>query len=154
MQRFSATDFWAGLLCMAIGGFALLLLADTRMGTVAAMGPAFAPVWLARILVAIGALIAVRASAANGRLTLDRRRLRPIILILGAVVFFAVALSFLGFALTSFVLLLLAAAAGRDFRWREALLIAAAIAAGASLLFVVALSLNIPLWPSWEIFAP
>ncbi|MGE0151551.1 MAG: tripartite tricarboxylate transporter TctB family protein [Reyranellaceae bacterium] len=147
MHRLAATDLWAGLLCMAMGGAALLLLADTRMGTVAAMGPGFLPTWLARILVGIGALIALR-SAAAARLTPDWRRLRPLLLILGGVVFFALALRPLGFALTSFVLLLLAAAAGRDFRWREALLAATGVSAAASALFIVALKLNLPLFPS------
>lgn len=148
MQRLAATDFWAGMLCMAIGGVALFLLADTRMGTLAAMGPAFMPVWLARILVGIGLLISLRSLSSPTRLVLDWRKLRPLILILGAIVFFALALRFLGFALTAFGLLLLAAAAGRDFRWREALLIALGIAAAASALFVWALGLNLPMWPA------
>jgi hypothetical protein len=148
MQRFAATDFWAGLLCVAIGGVALFLLADTRMGTVAAMGPAFMPVWLARILIGIGVLISLRSLASDVRLVLDWRKLRPLILILGAIVFFAVALRPLGFATTAFGLLLMAAAAGRDFRWREALLIAIGLAAAASALFIWALGLNLPLWPT------
>ncbi len=147
MQRLAATDFWAGLLCMAIGGIALLLLADTRMGSLAAMGPAFMPVWLARILIGVGAIIALRSLASGTRLVVDLRKLRPLGLILGAIVFFALLLPVLGFALTSFGLLFLAALAGRDFRWREALVASTAIAAAASALFVWILKLNIPLWP-------
>lgn len=148
MQRFAATDFWAGIFCIAIGAVALLLLADTRMGTLAHMGPAFMPVWLARILVVLGLLISLRSLASSTHLTLDWRKLRPLLLILGSILFFAVALQYLGFALTSFGLLMLAAAAGRDFRWREALVIGALIAAAASLLFIVALQINIPMWPT------
>lgn len=148
MRRLAATDLWAGLLCIGIGAVALLLLANTRMGTLAAMGPAFMPVWLARILIGVGVLIALRSLASATRLTVDWRKLRPLLLILGSIVFFAVALNWLGFALTSFGLMLMAAAAGRDFRWREALALAAAIAAAATLLFIVALQINIPIWPA------
>jgi hypothetical protein len=94
-------------------------------------------------------LIVLKSAFSTTRLTLDLRLVRPLLLILGAIVLFALLLRPAGFALTAFVLLLLAAAAGRDFRWREALVIAAAIATAASLLFIVALKINVPLWPSW-----
>ncbi|MDF3073548.1 MAG: tripartite tricarboxylate transporter TctB family protein [Alphaproteobacteria bacterium] len=150
MQRLAARDLWAGLFCIAIGAIALVLLANTRMGAVAAMGPGFLPTWLARLLVGLGVLIALKSMLGSiPSLTLDWRVLRPLLLILGAIVLFALLLRPAGFALTAFALLLLAAAAGRDFRWREALVIAAAIATAASLLFIVALKINVPLWPSW-----
>jgi len=148
MQRLTAADFWAGLLCVAIGGVALLLLADVRMGSLGAMGPAFLPTWLARILIGIGILIALKSAFSASRLNIDLQLLRPLLLILGAIVLFALLLRPAGFALTAFLLLLLASAAGRDFRWREALIIATAVATLASLLFIVALKINIPLWPS------
>lgn len=148
MQRLAATDLWAGLLCVAIGGVALWLLADVRMGSLGAMGPAFMPTWLARILIGIGILIALKSAIGISRLSIDLQLLRPLLLILGAIVLFALLLRPAGFALTSFVLLLLASAAGRDFRWREALAIAFCVAALASLLFIIALKINIPLWPT------
>jgi hypothetical protein len=149
MQRLAAKDLWAGLFCIAVGVIALLLLANIRMGTVAAMGPGFLPTWLARILIGLGVLIALKSAVSTERLILDWRLLRPLLMILGGIVLFALLLYPAGFALTSFLLLLLAAAAGRDFRWREALLIAAVIATAASLLFIVALKINVPLWPAW-----
>jgi hypothetical protein len=149
MLRLAAKDLWAGLFCIAIGVIALLLLANIRMGSVAAMGPGFLPTWLARILIGLGVLIALKSAISTERLTLNWRLLRPLLMILGGIVLFALLLYPAGFALTSFLLLLLAAAAGRDFRWREALVIAAAISAAASLLFIVALKINVPLWPAW-----
>jgi hypothetical protein len=149
MQRLAAKDLWAALFCIAVGVIALLLLANIRMGTVAAMGPGFLPTWLARILIGLGVLIALKSAVSTERLILDWRLLRPLLMILGGIVLFALLLYPAGFALTSFLLLLLAAAAGRDFRWREALLIAAVIATAASLLFIVALKINVPLWPAW-----
>jgi hypothetical protein len=149
MQRLAAKDLWAGLFCIAVGVIALLLLANIRMGSVAAMGPGFLPTWLARILIGLGVLIALKSAVSTERLTLDWRLLRPLLMILGGIVLFALLLYPAGFALTSFLLLLLAAAAGRDFRWREALIIAASIATAASLLFIVALKINVPLWPAW-----
>ena len=149
MQRLAAKDFWAGLFCIAIGVIALLLLANIRMGSLAAMGPGFLPTWLARILIGLGVLIALKSVVSTERLTLNWHLLRPVLMILGGIVLFALLLYPAGFALTSFLLLLLAAGAGRDFRWREALIMAAAISAAASLLFIVALKINVPLWPAW-----
>ena len=149
MQRLAARDLWAGLFCIAVGAIALMLLAHTRMGSVAAMGPGFLPTWLARLLIGLGVLIALKSLIGSERLVLNLAVLRPVLLILGGIVLFALLLYPAGFVLTSFLLLLLAAAAGRDFRWREALIIAAAIATAASLLFIVALKINVPLWPSW-----
>ena len=149
MQRLAAKDLWAGLFCIAIGAIALVLLANTRMGSVAAMGPGFLPTWLARLLIGLGVLIALKSLIGSERLVLNLAVLRPVLMILGGIVLFALLLYPAGFVLTSFLLLLLAAAAGRDFRWREALVIAAAIATAASLLFIVALKINVPLWPTW-----
>jgi hypothetical protein len=149
MHRLAAKDFWAGLFCIAIGVIALALLANTRMGSLAAMGPGFLPTWLARLLIGLGVLITLKSFIGSERLVLNFAVLRPVLMILGGIVLFALLLYPAGFVLTSFLLLSLAAAAGRDFRWREALVIAAAIATAASLLFIVALKINVPLWPSW-----
>src|SRR5688572_19174315 len=102
MQRLAAKDLWAGLFCIAIGAIALVLLATTRMGSVAAMGPGFLPTWLARLLVSLGVLIVLKSAFSTTRLTLDLRLVRPLLLILGAIVLFALLLRPAGFALTAF----------------------------------------------------
>ncbi|MGE0658918.1 MAG: tripartite tricarboxylate transporter TctB family protein [Reyranellaceae bacterium] len=147
MARLRETDFWAGLLCIAVGAAALLLLADTRMGTLASMGPGFMPVWLARVLIGIGVLVALFPRS-SGPLKLDARVLRPLVLLIGGIVVYALALRPAGFALTSFALLLLAAAAGRGVRWLEALVVAVLGSAAATALFISILKINLPVWPS------
>lgn len=132
---------------MAVGGVALLLLSDTRMGTPASMGPGFMPVWLARILIAIGAVVALFPRS-NATLTPDLRVIRPLLLLIGGIVVYALALRPAGFALTSFALLLLAASAGRGVRWIEALIVAILGSAAATIVFISILKINLPVWPS------
>ena len=74
--------------------------------------------------------------------------LRPLVLLIGGIVVYALALRPAGFALTSFALLLLAAAAGRGVRWLEALVVAVLGSAAATALFISILKINLPVWPS------
>ena len=95
MDILRRTDFWGGTLCAAIGALALWLMADLRMGSVAAMGPGFTPVWLARILVGLGLLLALKSVAGSETLRWRWQALRPMVTVLGAIVFFALMLAHL-----------------------------------------------------------
>lgn len=145
------SDFGGGLLCIVIGALALYLLSGTRMGSLSAMGAAFLPVWLARILIVLGGCIVMRAFSSAVTLNVSAAMLRPFAVIIGATLFFAAALSHLGFAFTSALTLFVTSFASREFRLKESLLIAVIGAAAATLLFVYLLRLNIAVWPSWMV---
>jgi hypothetical protein len=145
------TDFGGGLLCIAAGALALYLLGGIRMGSLAAMGAGFLPVWLARVLIVLGVLIVLRSLLVMTTVNASRAMLRPLIAVIGAVVFFALALQYFGFLITSAVTLAIASLATRDFRSRETIVIAVIGAAAATLLFVYLLRLNIPVWPAWTV---
>ncbi len=147
MELWRRTDAWGGALCLAIGGLALALMGKLDMGNAAEMGPGFTPVWLARLLMGFGALIVVRAFFVADVVLIKLSVVRPLVAIIGGIVFFAVALPRIGFAATSFLLLLGSAAAGQGFRPREALVVAAVGALAATALFIWGLGLNIAVWP-------
>jgi hypothetical protein len=79
---------------------------------------------------------------------LPRVRLRPALFVLGASVAFGYLLKPLGLVLATLLLVVVSALGGHEFRWKEALLLAAGLAAFAVAVFVYGLGLPFPLWPS------
>ena len=65
------------------------------------------------------------------------------------VIVFAVTVRPFGLVVSSFVTLLLTAAAGRDVRWRDTVIVSAALTAFCAVLFPKLLNLPMPLWPRW-----
>lgn len=114
--------------------------------------------WLAR---ATGMPILDRLSAFAGSLTAfaaiafangwgrDRFGVRAPLAILGAIVLFAVMIRDFGLAVSGIPMVLLAATATADFRWKEALIFAIGITTFCALLFPKALGQPIPLWPQF-----
>lgn len=142
-------DLACGLLFVAIGaGFALHAWANLRIGRAFAMGPGFFPVALGLILAAFGAIVALgsfnRPAEAFGAVPW-----RGVALILGAVLFFAVAVRRLGFAPTIFIATGMAALSTPRATWRGTLLLGLAMTAFATLTFVFALRLPYPVIGPW-----
>ena len=139
-------DFWSGVLFVAIGAFALVAGSKYTLGTAARMGPGYFPRILGIMLLALGALLAVRAF----RLTGDRIpgwKWRPTLLVLGSVVLFGAIVKLLGMAISTVILIVLASAASHEFRPREAVISGVLLAALAVGVFVIGLNLQLPIWP-------
>jgi hypothetical protein len=141
-------DFWSGVMFIAFGLVGMGLARAFPYGTAARMGPAYFPTVVAGLLAALGLFIAVRGLAAGGG-TAGRFHFRPLILVLAAVALFGLALERTGLFAAVFLLVALASLGGPDFRLREAVLVSAGLAVGTVLLFVYALKLQIPVWPSF-----
>lgn len=148
LQRVTATrEFWAGALFTVLGLVFLVYSGHYRMGTAERMGPAFVPGVLAGLLVLLGVASAARGWGPKAT-PLDLGRLRPLAVIVLAVVLFATLLLPLGLVLATAVLVLVSTQAGESFRWRDALLLAAGLAALAAGVFVGGLGVAAPLWPA------
>ena len=142
-------DFWSGLLFMAIGAFALVYGSKYTIGTAARMGPGYFPRILGILLLLFGGLIAQRAFRLKGE-PVPAWKWRPTLLVLGSVVLFGAIVKPVGMALSTVILILIASAASHEFRAREALIAGVLLAALAVGVFVVGLSLQLPLWPGQE----
>ncbi|MFX7878874.1 tripartite tricarboxylate transporter TctB family protein, partial [Acinetobacter baumannii] len=60
------TDFFSGLMFIAVGlGFSLVARGYT-MGTAARMGPGYCPFWLGIVLALLGAVVAISAMSPKG----------------------------------------------------------------------------------------
>lgn len=141
--------FWTGLVYAAFGVLALVVARTYSFGTAGRMGPGYFPTVVAVLLVLVGLLAVLRSLRAEGT-PMGPWALRAMGLVLGSVVVFGLLLERAGLIVASIALLLMSAAASREFRleWRAALGLAALVAACA-LAFVKGLGVPMPLLGSW-----
>ncbi|UZG42683.1 tripartite tricarboxylate transporter TctB family protein [Caldimonas thermodepolymerans] len=141
-------DTGAGVLFIAIGLFALWGGRELRVGTADAMGPGYFPTALALILVGLG--LATLAQGWRGPAQeLPRPAWRTVGGILFSVTAFAVLLQPLGLVLSTLGLVAGCRCAAGPSRTREVLLLGAALAAGAVVIFAHGLDVQLPVWPTW-----
>jgi len=139
-------DFWSGLLFVGIGAFALIYGTKYTVGTAARMGPGYFPRILGILMVVIGLILTFRSLRSKGD-PVPGWKWRPTILVLGSVVMFGAIVKDVGMAISTVLLILVASAASHEFRWKESLISGVALAALAVGVFVVGLSLQLPIWP-------
>ena len=140
-------DFDSGLLFVAVGVAGLWLGADYPMGTAQRPGTGVLPRILAWCLIAIGVLLGLRSAFVEGpRLT--GWAWRPAVMITVATIAFALLVDRAGLIPTMAVSLTLAALGTPETRWREYLLFLLIMMAIGILVFIKALGMPIPLWPT------
>ncbi len=142
----NAQDLAAGAMFAAIGVLGLYFGADYPIGRAVRMGPGFVPTGLSWIMIGLGALIALRGLVSNGE-TLSAWKLRPLLLILGAIVIFALLIERAGLVAATFGVVIVAGIATPEWRGRELVICAVILAAGSVWLFVNMLTLPMPVWP-------
>jgi hypothetical protein len=142
-------DFVAGILFAAVGIAAIVIAASYPLGTAARMGPGYFPRILGILLILLGSAIALRALRLQGA-PLPGWRWRPVIIVLGSVVVFGLVVDSVGLALSTVGLILVASAASNEFRPKEALISGIVLAILAVAIFVLALKLQLPVWPTFD----
>ena len=143
----SNQDFWTGCAFMAFGVGTVALSQAYPLGSAARMGPAYFPTVLGALLAAIGLAVLLKSlvSAEGGRV--EGVHVWLLVRILVSVAAFAVLLVPLGLVLTTLIVVMLAAWAGHEFRFGEALLSAAVLALLSYALFIWGLNQTMPVWP-------
>ena len=142
-------DFVAGVLFAAVGVAAIVIAANYPLGTAARMGPGYFPRILGILLILLGSALALRALRLQGA-PLPRWHWKPVVVVLGSVVLFGAIVNSVGLALSTVVLIVLASSASPEFRPKEAVVSGIALALLSVLVFVVALKLQLPIWPSFD----
>lgn len=146
VRHVNLQDLLFGVFLIAVGIGTLVAIRKLTMGSAAEMGPGYVPRAVAIGLLAFGAAFAGRGFFATGGV-ISVPAWRSFLVIPLAVAVFALTLNLLGLAVAAFAAMAVAAAASRETRWRETLPFAAAMAAGAVLLFVKLLALPVPMFP-------
>jgi hypothetical protein len=141
-------DFWTGLIYIAVGAAAIIIGRDYGMGTPRKMGPAFFPVILSALLIAIGIISLVRSFVRPGT-PVGRFTVRGTLLVTGATVLFGLIVRGAGMLIAMPVLVIVSAFASKHFGWRTTILLAAGITAFCILIFLKGLGIPLPILGSW-----
>ena len=139
-------DFWAGILFIAFGSAAVGIAFNYPVGTAGRMGPGYFPRGLGMIMIALGAILALRALRVDGQ-RIEFPSFKPLLVVLGAVVAFGAAAPKLGLMVATVVLILISSAASHEFRWKESIISSLFLAAFTLVAFVYGLKLQLPTWP-------
>ena len=142
-------DVLAGLIFVALGlGFAGGAT-GYEIGDPVRMGPGYFPLVLGGILAALGAVIAGKGLLAADGEAIGTIPWRAIVLIVAAVIFFGLTVRGLGLIPATFITILLSAVASRRATPIGVALLSVGMTVVCVLVFVVALSVRLPLIGPW-----
>ena len=139
-------DFYAGLLFVGFGVFAVIIARNYPLGTAARMGPGYFPRLLGILLIVLGAALSLTALRGHGP-PLPGWKWRPVSIVLLSVVAFGLVLTHAGLVLSTIGLIVVASTASREFRLRESVISGILLAALSVGVFVIGLKLQLPIWP-------
>ena len=155
MKIKSQRDFWSGLMFLLVGiGFAIGA-GNYSLGTSARPGPGYFPLMLSVIMAILGAIILFKSLTieTEGGDPVGSIAWKPLLVIVGAIVVFAVLLPRLGMLVTIPILIFIVSMAGDEFHWKGVLVSAIVLTVGSWVIFIWGLKLTIPLWPTIAPFA-
>ena len=145
----SLKDVLAGLAFVAFGLAFALLSVGYGIGTTVRMGPGYFPFVLGGALVLLGGLIVARGLLAGEEGPVGAIPWRAVALILGAILVFGFTVRGLGLIPSTFVATLMSAFASRRIGVVSAIAIAVGLTVLCVLIFVIGLSLRLPLVGTW-----
>lgn len=137
-------DFFAGLLYILIGAIAMFIARDYPFGSALRMGPGYFPTVLGGIMVAFGAAVLFMGIRNNEKIK-GHWSIRALIVLPVATAVFGVVMEHVGFIPALAVLVPISAAAGREFKWLEVLLLTVALIILSLAIFIWGLGLPYPL---------
>lgn len=144
----SKKDLYAGIMFIFLGGFFALWALNYPMGSAVRMGPAYFPTILGWMTAGLGVIIAMR-----GFTTPDeeprKTQWKPLLLINGAAVVFGLLVDPLkiGFVGAVVVSVIICAAGGYEFKWKEAIIEAIVLIVVCWAAFVWGLGLPFRMFP-------
>lgn len=159
MRIKSQKDFFAGAMFCAVGAAFAAGATTYTVGEGARMGPGYFPLMLGIVLALLGMAVIFRAlvvETEDGE-PVGKWAWKPLAYILGANLLFGVLLGGLpsvgipamGLVIAIFGLTILSSKAGDTFKLKEVLGLAAILAAGSYVAFILLLKLQIPVWPTF-----
>ena len=140
------TDFWAGVLDLAVGATAITIALNYPSGTAGRMGPGYFPRALGILLIALGLVLTLRALRLQGAAP-TFPSFKPLLVVIGSVIVFGLAAPPLGLVAATIVLVIVSSAASDEFRWKEAVISSLILAVFVVLAFSKGLQLQLPVWP-------
>ena len=151
MKIKSEKDFWSGLMFITVGVAFAWGATNYSFGSSARPGPAYFPFGLGVLMAIMGGMILFKALTfeVEGGDKIGPWAWKPLIMITATVAIFGWTLPHLGMVISLPILVCVAALAGDEFHWKDALISAVVLTAGSWFIFIWGLKLTIPLWPSF-----
>lgn len=140
-------DFYGGLSLAALGVLALWASRDLPGLHGFAFGPGTAPRMFAVLLILLSLAVAATGYLSDGP-AMERFAIRGPVFLTLAVLLFAAFIRPLGLVITTYLTIVVSAAATTESRWLETLIWGAVLTAFCVLLFPMALNLPLQLWPA------
>lgn len=141
-------DFYSGLLFILFGAAFMWIAQDYAFGTARRMGPAFFPVILSGILIAIGIAIAVRGVAVSEE-PMRGFTLKGLVLVIVGTLLFGFLVRTAGVPVATAALVAVSAFASQRFNWKPTLVLAIGLAVFCVVVFIYALGLPMPVRGPW-----
>lgn len=159
MRIKSRKDFVSGLMFMAVGTAFAVGATNYTVGAASRMGPGYFPLALGTLLCILGFLVALSSLAGHrpDGGAIGHFAWKPLLLIVGANLAFGVLLGgvrtlgipAMGLIAAIFATVIISSMAGSRFVLTGSLVLAAILAVGSYLTFVLGLSLQFQVWPSF-----
>lgn len=149
MKIKSQRDFAAGIMFLAIGVAFAVGATTYSFGVSARPGPGYFPLLLGIIMAGLGAVVLFTSLVieSEGGDPIGALTLKPLVLVLGAVVLFGLALPRGGLVVAVPLLIIVASLAGDEFHWPSALIMSVVLTLFSWLVFSRGLGLTIPVLP-------
>lgn len=144
--RGNNTDFYSGLLLVAVATVALLYIRTLAIGTVLQMGPGYFPLGLALMLLGMGLCLVVKGLLASEK-PIGAFYLRPLFFILLSFIAFGVLVERAGLILAILAQVGIAHFASDETKWQQSLVTGILLAAGSAVIFVWLLQIPVSLLP-------
>lgn len=146
LSRLVSSNMLSAVFVIALGLVGLAALGNAEIGTASEMGTGYLPRLVTWLLLGGGVVLAALALLQDGEVLPDLRA-KPLVVVSLAITAFAATVDQLGIVIAVVSSTLIASLASTESRWRETLLLAAGIALGAVLVFVLGLKMPAPIWP-------
>jgi hypothetical protein len=149
MKVKSQTDFWSGLMFIAVGVVFAVGATNYSLGSSARPGPGYFPLGLGVLLAILGCVVTFKALTieTEGGDRIGKIAWRPLLVVLASITVFGLALPTLGMVITIPILIIMTSFAGDEFNWKGVILSAAILTLFSWVIFVWGLNLTIPMKP-------
>jgi uncharacterized membrane protein len=138
-------DLWAGLMYIVTGAAGMWIARDYPFGSALRMGPGYFPSVLGGLMVAMGIYVLVLGLRKNHEKIEGNWSIRALIILPLSTVVFGVLMEEAGFIPAMVALIPISAAAGREFKWVEVIVLTIGLTIACAAGFIFALGLPYPL---------
>ena len=138
-------DFFAGLMYIVTGATGWWIALDYPFGSALRMGPGYFPIVLSGMMIAFGIAVMMMGVKNNEKFKGGNWSVRALIVLPLSTVVFGYLMEEVGFIPAMLVLIPLAAASGREFKWKEVALVTIGLTILCTGMFIYGLGLPYPL---------